>query len=288
MCSNDQSGLDKNYVKSKFNPVQSLTSVSALVSLSVLFFVLFDSPGFHRISCAAMMNTKQRPKQLKTSITDETYGGVTYHLEGELVPVLTIEIEHTSIYFEHHVLFWKHPTVEINVRPTKGGMKRMIAGMPLFVTQAVGKGTIAFSRDGAGQILPIHMHPGMELHVREHQFLAATDTLDYTYERVKGVSNILLGGTGFFIDKFIAREEGILWLHGYGNVFEYTLQPGEVIDVEPGAWLFKDPSVKMETIVQRLSTGFFAAMNLMVNRFTGPGKIGLQSMYIHYGSGDES
>jgi len=235
----------------------------------------------------AMIDSSKRPAQIKTSITDETYAGVTYHLEGELVPVLTIELEHTKIYFEHHILLWKHPTVNIDIRSTKGGMKRMFAGMPLFVTEASGKGTIAFSRDGVGQIIAIHMHPGMELHVREHQFLAATENVDYTFERVKGVSNILLGGNGFFIDKFSAHTEGILWLHGYGNVFEYELKAGEVIDVEPGAWLYKDPSVRMETISQRLSTGIFAAMNIMVNRFTGPGKIALQSMYLTYGTGTD-
>ena len=41
-------------------------------------------------------------------------------------------------------------------------------------------------------------------------------------------------GSGIFIDKFTStREEGVVWLHGYGNVFEKTLVPGEVIDIEP-------------------------------------------------------
>ena len=48
----------------------------------------------------------------------------------------------------------------------------------------------------------MHLKPGQTLDVREHQFLAATDQLDYTFTRVKGVANMLLGGTGFFIDTF--------------------------------------------------------------------------------------
>src|SRR5258708_31584822 len=39
--------------------------------------------------------------------------------------------------------------------------------------------------------------------------------------------------------------EGMVLLHGYGNVFEKMLAPGETLDVEPGAWLWKDPSVQM-------------------------------------------
>jgi uncharacterized protein (AIM24 family) len=224
-----------------------------------------------------------RPRLLPTSAADETFGGVTYHLDGELVPVLTVDVPHgASIYFEHHVLLWKHPTVEIGIRTMKGALKRMMAGMQVFVTEASGRGQIAFSRDGAGHIVPIHLKAGEELHVREHQFLAATGNIDYTFERVKGAANMLFGGTGFFIDKFHGHAgDGILWLHGYGNVFEKVLGAGEVIEVEPGGWLYKDPFVKMETDITRLSTGFLAGMNLILNRFTGPGRIGLQSMYLH-------
>ena len=107
--------------------------------------------------------------------------------------------------------------------------------------------------------------------------------MDYTFNRVKGVANMMLGGTGFFIDTFTCgAQEGILWLHGYGNVFDLTLGPGEQIDIEPGGWIYtRLPAVQMETVFQRLSTGFFASAGQIVfNRFTGPGRIALQSMYM--------
>lgn len=228
-------------------------------------------------------NAMDRPKLLATALQDETFSGVTYHLDGELVPALTVELNGAqSVYFEHHILLWKHPSVNIGIRPMKGALKRMMAGIQIFVTEASGQGQIAFSRDGAGHIFGMHMRQGEELHVREHQFLAATSNIDYSFERVKGVANMLFGGTGFFIDKFHgAHGDGILWLHGYGNVFEKTLAAGEQIDVEPGGWLYKDVGVKMETNMQRLSTGLLAGLNLITNRFTGPGRLGLQSMYLH-------
>jgi uncharacterized protein (AIM24 family) len=227
----------------------------------------------------------ERPKILPTQATDEMFANVRYHLDGELVPMLTVEMPPGgAVYFEHHVLLWKHPTVNIGIRPMQGAFKRMMAGMQIFVTEAQGPGQIAFSRDGAGHIVPMHIKAGEELHVREHQFLAATDNIDYTFERVKGVANILFGGTGFFIDKFHGHKgDGILWLHGYGNVFEKVLAAGETIDVEPGGWLYKDPGVRMETTMARLTTGVFAGFNLTLNRFTGPGRLGLQSMYLQLG-----
>jgi len=230
----------------------------------------------------------ERPTLLASTAVDETFAGVTYHLDGELVPALTVELSSSqTVYFEHHILLWKHPGVTIGIRPMKGAFKRMMAGMQIFTTEAQGPGQIAFSRDAAGHVFALHLKQGEEIHVREHQFLAATGNIDYTYERVKGVANMLFGGTGFFIDKFHGKDgEGILWLHGYGNVFEKVLAPGEQIDVEPGAWLYKDISIRMESNVQRLSTGIFAGMNLVMNRFTGPGRLGLQSMYLGFETAD--
>jgi uncharacterized protein (AIM24 family) len=230
----------------------------------------------------------ERPVLLPCTATDETFAGVSYHLDGELVPVLTVELSSSqTVYFEHHILLWKHPGVTIGIRPMKGAFKRMMAGMQIFTTEAQGPGQIAFSRDAAGHVFALHLKQGEEIHVREHQFLAATGNIDYTFERVRGVANMLFGGTGFFIDKFHGNKgEGILWLHGYGNVFEKILAAGEQIDVEPGAWLYKDPSIRMESNIQRLSTGIFAGMNLVMNRFTGPGRLGLQSMYLHAETAD--
>ncbi len=155
--------------------------------------------------------------------------------------------------------------------------------MQVFVTQASGPGIVAFSRDGPGHIVPIHLAHGQELQVREHQFLAATDNIDYSFERVRGISNMLFGQTGFFIDRFRGHTgDGVLWLHGYGNVFEKVLAPGESIDIEPGGWLYKDSGVQMETVIDRLTSGLFGAqMNFILNRFTGPGRVGIQSMYLH-------
>jgi len=223
------------------------------------------------------------PKLMPTSAENETFGGVTYHIDGELVPALSVDVTSMSVYFEHHILLWKNPAVRIQLKALKGALKRMIAGMQVFVTEASGPGVIAFSRDGPGHIVPIHLKHGEELHVREHQFLAATGNVDYSFERVKGLATMLLGGSGFFIDKFHgATGEGVLWLHGYGNVFEKTLAAGEQIDVEPGGWLYKDPGVRMDTVVDRLTSGLFGgAVNFVVNRFTGPGRVGIQSMYLH-------
>lgn len=226
----------------------------------------------------------QPPQLLPTNVENGQAPGVRYKIEGELVPVLHVWLDgNVPVYFEHHVVLWKNPALNIVVKAIKGAFKRMVAGMQIFMTEAQGPGEIAFSRDGTGHIFPLHLSPGQRIEVREHQFLAATGTLEYGFTRQKGIGNMLFGGTGFFVDMFMAGAyEGVVWLHGYGNVFEKVLAPGEQIDVEPGGWIYRDASVKMDPVMYGLRTGIFGgAGNLVFNRFTGPGRVGIQSMYIH-------
>ena len=41
----------------------------------------------------------------------------------------------------------------------------------------------------------------------------------------------------------------------------------------------------METTWASISTGFLGGTNINLNRFTGPGKVGIQSMYLHMPEG---
>lgn len=214
-------------------------------------------------------------------------------IDGELVPVVDIMLgNQLTIYFEHHILLWKHPGVQIGFKSLRGMAKRFFAGLQIFLTEAQGPGNISFSRDSVGQIVALRLQPGQMVEVREHQFLVATSNVDYGFTFMQGAANILFSRTGLFIDQFTCRGgEGMVLLHGYGNVFEKMLQPGETLDVEPGAWLWKDPSVQMTVTTVAGSQrgggllgaigGMMAGASIILNRFTGPGRLGLQSMTYH-------
>lgn len=52
------------------------------------------------------------PVPMPTAARDETHGGVTYHIEGGLVPVLHLDLLNVRVYFEHHILLRKDPQVD--------------------------------------------------------------------------------------------------------------------------------------------------------------------------------
>jgi uncharacterized protein (AIM24 family) len=242
-------------------------------------------------SCGAPLDLKDivsesgwREAPRLKDMTEFHFFGSTCQVEGEIVPVAEINLgQGDGIYFEHHVMLWKEPHVPMSVLQLPGGMKRVLAGMPFIISVARGPGRVAFSRDATGELVVLPLHPGTELDVREHAFLLASINVSYTFERIKGLRNILFGGQGMYMDRFITTNQaGVLILHGYGNVFERTLKAGESILVEPGAFLYKDSTVRMDVQMQQLTTGLFGGTAMSLAQMTGPGRVGIQSMYVHH------
>jgi uncharacterized protein (AIM24 family) len=217
-------------------------------------------------------------------MTEIHFSNSTCQVEGEIVPVAEINLSPgDAIFFEHHVMLWKDESVPLTLMALSGGFKRAFAGMPFLISVATGPGRIAFSRDATGELVVLPLHPGMEVDVREHAFLLSSHQIQYSFVRIKGLANILFGGQGMYMDRFVtAGSPGLLILHGYGNVFERVLKPGESIMLEPGAFLYKDSSVTMDVEFQKLGAGFFGGATMSLARMTGPGRVGIQSMYVHH------
>jgi uncharacterized protein (AIM24 family) len=126
-----------------------------------------------------------------------------------------------------------------------------------------------------GEVIVLDLH-GEEVDVMEHRFLAASASVEYAAVRVKGIKNLLGSGTGFFMDRFWGN--GLLLVHGYGNVIETELGPGEELDLDPYAWLYKDSGVTMNTHLVSMTTGLFGGSSFVMSRFTGPGRLAYQCL----------
>ena len=212
------------------------------------------------------------------------FGQSHVQIAGTCVPVAEFNLAQNDwIYFSHHVLLWSEPQTQLTNMPMRGAWNRKIAGMPLVMVEARGPGHIALSDNHAGEIVALPLQHNQQIWVREHAFLAGTHSLAYSFVRIKGLANVLHGGGGMYMDRFVTHQEpGLLLLHGYGNVFQKTLQPGEKIMVEPGGFLYKDSSVNMQAIKQNVKTGLMGGHSMYLAEMTGPGRVGIQSMYVHH------
>ena len=246
------------------------------------------------VACGASLDVKNlvsdsgwREAPRLKDMSEVRFGDSVCQVEGEIVPVAELTLAGgDSVFFEHHVMLWKDDGVPLATRSMRGGIKRVLGGMPYMISTATGPGRIAFSRDANGELVIMPLHPAMELDVRGHAFLLCSHTVDYSFTRVRGLRNVLFGGSGMYMDRFVTRgAPGLLVLHGYGNVFERRLGVGETVMLEPGAFLYKDASVTVQVERQRLTTGLFGGIGLYLAKVTGPGRLGIQSMYHHHHSG---
>ncbi|MEI7772247.1 MAG: AIM24 family protein [Chloroflexales bacterium] len=221
------------------------------------------------------------------------FGSSSCQIEGTYVPVADMSLDPSdSVYFAHHVLLWMDTQVKVSALPLKGAWKRMLAGMPLVMTQAQGPGHIAFSKDRSGELIVVPLQPGQQIDVREHIFLVATSNVAYDwfnpniwFTTKNGDETETHYPVGMLMDRFSSRDKpGLLLLHAAGNAFIRQLAPGEAILVKPTALLFKDPSVQMQLHFEYPgSTGwsFWSSWShrQLWLRLYGPGRVAVQSAY---------
>lgn len=229
----------------------------------------------------------------RRDMTKLQFGNSYCQIEGSYVPVADFNLApEDQVYFAHHVLLWMDPEVKIGAMGLKGAWKRMLAGMPLIMTQAQGPGHIAFSRDAPGELIALPLQPGQGVDVREHIFLVATSHVTYDWFQTNiwfttknGDDTETHYPLGVFMDRFVAPQApGLLLLHASGNAFIRLLAPGETILVQPPALLFKDPMVRMQLHIEYPGTNTWAPWRSWSHRHLwlrlyGPGRVAVQSAY---------
>ena len=216
-------------------------------------------------------------------VTEFEFSNSTGSLEGTVVPIVELSLaEGDAVFFEHDVVLWKDKSLALDAMNFPKGVRRMHRGEPHMVVMAHGPGCIALSRDASGEIVVLPLEPSMGIDVREHALLAGSRSLTYSFVRLASLGSVAYGGAGMYLDRFRTGEvPGLLILHGYGNVFQRVLHSGEKIRVEPGGFLYKDASVGLRAVLQEGLSNQPATVTYLAE-LTGPGRVGIQSMYVHH------
>ena len=222
------------------------------------------------------------------------FGQSNCQIEGKYVPVADMNLAGDEwVYFNHHTLLWQEPAIQLEPMPMRGGFKRMMAGLPLIMLSAKGRGHVALSEDRPGELIPVPLDPGYGVDVREHHFLVATSSSGYDYFQT-GVWFTTRNGDdrethyplGQYMDRFVAgAQPGLLLLHAGGNVFLRWLAEGETILLKPPSLLFKDPMVQMWLHFEhpRDQARYWKSWGsrYLWLAVRGPGRVAVQSAYGH-------
>ncbi len=207
-----------------------------------------------------MADFARLPHPLPSQPAESLWAGIACRIAGG---ALAAELDPgQSILFNPQALLWKEPSIVLQ-QDAGGAML------------AFGPGRIGFSHGVAGAIFPIPLSAGEAVQIRSGQFLFAAGAM-LARETLQGLGDRLAGGAGSAADRFTASVEGgVVWVQAHGEVFERGLIEGEPFDVQPRAWLCKDPGVGLEAIYPTDDPG--ARFEIACLRLTGPGRIALQT-----------
>jgi uncharacterized protein (AIM24 family) len=203
-------------------------------------------------------------------------------LKGIVPAVLATLAPQESVYCEHGIMLYKDPTVSVGRKTIQSGgllqtMKRTtVGGIPYFLSEFTGPGSVAFSRDGVGEIRDLELAPNEVLDVAEGSLLCAENRIPYDMIYVKG-TNRVGRMMGFWMDRLTGP--GKVALHGFGNIISMTLAPREPMTCDYGALLFKSATVEATSRNIPFGSGLLGKLeSYEVLELVGPGKVALQSI----------
>jgi uncharacterized protein (AIM24 family) len=204
-------------------------------------------------------------------------------IQGDFIPIALVTLDAGErIFCEGGLMVYSDPSIGFQYRfMTQGGigsmMKRtLLGGIPFHMQEYSGPGYVAFSRYRPGEVRKLELAAGETVDVAEHSLLLATTTVTYNTQYVPGTGRVgrLIG---FWLDRLTGP--GTIVFQGHGNIITFQLKPGETMDIDHGALVFKDASVNVQSYNQPMGGGLMGhALSFEAMHVTGPGRIWLQTV----------
>jgi uncharacterized protein (TIGR00266 family) len=174
---------------------------------------------------------------------------------------------------------------DINMKTdTKGGIMaglgRKLAGESFFMTTYTcrsQRGFVTFTPEVPGKVLAHQLQAGQSLICQKDAFMCAESSVKLEMHFRKRLGSGLFGGEGFILQK--VTGPGNVFLEIPGEMRAYTLQQGQMLQIDPGHIAAFDPTVNYDiTSVKGVSNVLFSGEGLFLARLRGPGRIWLQSL----------
>jgi uncharacterized protein (TIGR00266 family) len=207
-----------------------------------------------------------------------------YEIQGTLLQAVDVYLSPgESIYTESGGMAWMRGDVEMKTGAKGGlvaGLGRKLAGESLFMTTYTcrsGEGLVVFTPEAPGKVLDFHLQAGQSLICQKDAFMCAESSVKLEMHFRKKLGAGLFGGEGFILQKITGP--GTVFLEIPGEVREYVLPAGEMMQVDPGHIAVFEPTVSYDIVtVKGVANILFSGEGLFLAKLKGPGQIWLQSL----------
>jgi uncharacterized protein (TIGR00266 family) len=211
-----------------------------------------------------------------------------YNIQGDNLQVARVRLRPgQELYAEAGKMLYKTPSVSWETRMTGqslgekiwGAFKRKLMGESLFMTyfRSNGDGEVGFAGSYPGRIQAFDLGPGQTVLVQRDSFLFAQASVRLDIALVRKLGAGFFGGEGFILEKLTGP--GSVFIHAGGDFLEFSLGPGEMIQVDTGCIVAFDDSVDYDIqMVGGIKTAIFGGEGLFLATLTGPGRVIVQSM----------
>ncbi len=217
-----------------------------------------------------------------------TVAPLDYTIQGDNLQVIRIRLKPgQELYAEAGKMIYKQPQVVWETRMSGntlgekvwGALKRKLMGESLFLTyfHSSTPGEIGFAGTYPGRIQAFELNPGQSVFVQRDSFLVAQASTQLNIAFVKKLGAGFFGGEGFILEKLTGP--GAVFIHAGGDFVEFTLAPGEVLQVDTGCIVAFDEGVDYDIqFVGGIKTALFGGEGLFLATLRGPGRVIIQSM----------
>jgi uncharacterized protein (TIGR00266 family) len=211
-----------------------------------------------------------------------------YSIQGDNLQVARIKLRSgQEIYAEAGKMVYKTANVHWETRMSGGSigdkilgaLRRTVMGESIFLTyfRCDGQGEVGFAGNYPGKITVFDLEPGRSVLAQRDAFVLAETSVQLSVALVRKLGAGFFGGEGFILEKLTGP--GKVFIHGGGDFVEFSLNIGEVLQVNTGCIVAFDESVSYDIeMVGGIKTAIFGGEGLFMATLTGPGRVIVQSM----------
>lgn len=215
-----------------------------------------------------------------------------YNIKGDSdCPLLEVSLNRgeTIVMERGSMVYMQNVTLEGKVNSKGSGFgallgaigRSMTSGESMFITHATGEndnGRIGIAPAVSGKITHLSVGGSRQYRLNTGAFVCCDSSVTYEM-RSQSVGKALFGGTGgFFIME--TTGEGDLFVSSYGDLLELEVTYDNPLTIDNEHVVAWDSSLDYSIQVASGTFGFTSGEGL-VNRFTGNGKVLIQTRNIH-------